>query len=190
MIAAALLPGSDLFLPGVGLNPGRRLIVDVLQAMGADITIDNVRELSNEPVGDIRIKHSPVLNGVTISGAQVPLGIDEIPALALLGCFCQGTLSVQDASELRHKESDRLHGVVTNLAAAGAVIQNRKDGFDIAGTGYLTGGNPWISSGDHRLAMTGLVANLLSHKPLHVDDEECIKISYPSFQEDLASVLS
>jgi 3-phosphoshikimate 1-carboxyvinyltransferase len=190
MVAAAILPGSSVLLSQVGINPGRLLIVDALKRMGADISLRNERSVSGEPIADIEICYAGRLRGATISGAEVASGIDEIPILALAGAFCQGTFTVRDAAELRVKESDRLKAIVSNMRAAGASVTEHPDGFDIAGAGELSGGCDWQTFGDHRLAMTGLVANLACEEPVAVDDTACAAVSYPAFQEDLNSLSS
>jgi 3-phosphoshikimate 1-carboxyvinyltransferase len=185
IVAAALLPGSDIVLPGVGINPGRRLIIDTMLKMGANVQIENCRNYALEPVADLHVKYSPQLKGTTISGAEVALGIDEIPILALLGCFCEGSFFVKNAAELRYKESNRLQSMVENLDCAGAAIQQEDDGFEITGSSVLKGGCSWATYGDHRLAMTGIIAGLLSHEPIKVDDTKCVSASYPTFESDL-----
>lgn len=188
MVAAACLPDSHILLRQVGLNPGRTLVLDVLMRMGADIEIVNRGDLSGEPTGDILVRGGRQLHGTTIEGDTIASGIDEIPALALAGAFCEGTFCVRDAAELRVKESDRLAATVNNLHAAGAIVRELADGFEIRGTGGLAGGSSWKSYADHRLAMTGVIASLLCQSPLSIDDTACVAVSYPSFQEDLLSL--
>jgi 3-phosphoshikimate 1-carboxyvinyltransferase len=189
IVAAALLPGSDIVLPAIGINPGRRLVIDTMIEMGANLKVANLRNYALEPVADVHVKYSPGLKGTTVSGAQVALGIDEIPILALLGSFCEGTFCVQDATELRYKESNRLQSTVENLSLAGAAITQQEDGFKISGSNSLKGDCSWATHGDHRLAMTGIIAGLLSEKAIKVDDTECICASYPSFENDLQKLL-
>ena len=190
MVAAVLLPGSAVHLMDVGINPGRRLVIDVLKSMGADIVLKNMREVAGEPVADIVAKWSGRLCGATIGGEEIASGIDEVPILALAGALCQGQFSVSGASELKVKESDRLTAIVGNLKGAGAKIIQLEDGFEIEGQETLAGGSHWQSFSDHRLAMTGFIANLISKKPIVVDDVDCVAISYPSFQNDLNRLLS
>ena len=190
MVAAACLPGSQLHLPGVGINPGRRLVIDLLTAMGADLKLTAIRETSGEPVADILINGSERLRGATVGGDILAAGIDEIPILALAGSLCDGTFSVHEAAELRVKESDRLAAIISNLRDQGARVHEYADGFQIEGKAALPGGAPWRTFGDHRLAMTGLIANLLCEEPVEVDDPDCVQISYPFFQKDLESLLS
>jgi 3-phosphoshikimate 1-carboxyvinyltransferase len=188
MVAAALIPGAEIKLSDCGVNPGRTLIVDVLQEMGADISLENQREISGEPVADIVVKYAGRLRGANILASELPRGIDEIPILALAGALADGVFSVEGASELRVKESDRLSAIVQNLRACGAEIAETKDGFTIEGKDHLPGGSKWQSMGDHRLAMTGAIASLVSDRKVHVDDSDCVRISYPGFLADLAKL--
>lgn len=188
MVAACLVEGSEILLKDVGMNPGRLLALETLLSMGAAITTENPRQLGFEPVADLRIKHCGRLKGVTISGTEIARGIDEIPILALAGALCQGEFSVSGAEELRHKESDRLKAITENLQAAGADVKVRQDGFIIQGKNGLPGGSLWKTHEDHRLAMTALIANLISKEKLEIEETDSIKISYPSFASDLAQL--
>jgi 3-phosphoshikimate 1-carboxyvinyltransferase len=185
MVAAACLPGSDLLLKNVAMNEGRRLVVDVLLAMGADLKLENTREAAHEPIADIRIKGHERLKGIEITSEKIPQGVDEIPILALAGAFCDGQFSVRGAEELRHKESDRLEAIVSNLKNAGAIIEPVSDGFDITGKKTIAGGSFWKTHKDHRLAMTGLVAQLLFDSPVELEETGSVAISYPQFAQDL-----
>jgi len=189
MVVAACLPGSDLTLTNIGINEGRTLVIDVLTRMGANIELLNKRDSSGEPVADIRIKGDAQLKGTSISGADIARGVDEIPVLSLAGCLCEGNFLVSDAQELRHKESDRLQLITANLKAAGAEIAESEDGFVIAGKKQLPGGSFWQTALDHRLAMAGLVANLLVENSLNIEEIESSAVSYPGFAQDLKSVV-
>jgi 3-phosphoshikimate 1-carboxyvinyltransferase len=189
MVAAACLPGSNVVLTDVGMNSGRTLVIDVLREMGASVIVDRQQEVCGEPVARISVRGTASLRGVTIAGPRVAAGIDELPILALAGPFCKGTLSVRDAHELRVKESDRIAAIAQNLQPAGAQIRQCEDGFDIVGSGGLAGGSPWNSGGDHRLAMTGMVAKILCQKPVTIDDTACAAVSYPGFDKDLSSLI-
>ncbi|MBX9879907.1 MAG: 3-phosphoshikimate 1-carboxyvinyltransferase [Candidatus Obscuribacterales bacterium] len=189
MVASALLPGSDIKLLSVGVNKGRRLVIDVLKEMGADIQLENEMEYDGEPVADVVVRYNGRLRGVTIDGGNIAAGIDEIPALSLLGCLADGKFVVSGASELRVKESDRLSAMVANLKAAGANINEKPDGYEIEGHKHLRGASIWQTFGDHRLAMTGLIANLICQEPLAIDDTLCVAVSYPTFIEDLNRLL-
>lgn len=189
MVAAACLPGSDLLLKSTGVNAGRRLIVDALKTMNADVQMESEAIVSGEPVADIRVRGSGRLQGATISGEVVATGIDEIPILALAGCFCEGQFTVTGADELRHKESDRLTAIVDNLRAAGVEVEELPDGFTIRGAERVRGGSLWKTFKDHRLAMCGLVANLLFDEPLEIEETESAKISFPSFNDFLKKLV-
>ena len=190
MVAAACLPGSNLVLKRIGINPGRTLILDVLLALGADICLENSQELCGEPVADIRVKGGSKLQGGSIEADKVAQGIDEIPILALAGCMCEGDFSVRGASELRHKESDRLALIVENIRQAGGNIEEFEDGFLIHGTGSLKGGTHWSTRLDHRLAMSGLIAQLICQSKVTVEETASAAISYPQFEKDLSLLLA
>lgn len=184
MVAAACTPGSELTLPNVGLNEGRTLVLDVLREMGADITVVYAQQDGGEPVGTLVIRGGKQLTGATIGGDRIARGIDEIPALALAGALCNGKLTVQDAQELRVKESDRLEAICSNLKLSGASVTELPDGFILEGKRILQGGSLWKTHHDHRLAMTGLVASSLFKEPVIVDNLDCIAVSYPHFDKD------
>jgi 3-phosphoshikimate 1-carboxyvinyltransferase len=184
MVGAALMPGSHLTLTDVCLNPGRTLVIDVLKEMGADIEIE-VSQKGGEPTGDICIKYAGRLRGATISGARLATGIDEIPVLALAGALCDGEFKVENASELRVKESDRISAIVENLKAAGAEASEAGDGFKVTGRNSLKGGTPWLCHDDHRIAMMGAMASLVCQTAVHIDNPGCASVSYPSFAADL-----
>jgi 3-phosphoshikimate 1-carboxyvinyltransferase len=140
----------------------------------------------DEPVGEIDVAQAP-LEGTVVEAAEVPLAIDELPLVALLGCFADGETVVRGAAELRVKESDRIAGVVDGLSALGADIEATEDGFVVRGTGGLEGGTI-EARGDHRLAMLGAVAGLASRSGVEVDGIDAAAISYPGFEADLASL--
>jgi 3-phosphoshikimate 1-carboxyvinyltransferase len=188
LVGACLLPGSDILLKNVGINPGRMLVFEVLRAMGAQIAIENQKELGLEPVADFRVTFNGRLKGTTIIQEQIARGIDEIPILALAGALCDGEFSVHGAEELRYKESDRLQAITDNLATLGCQIKTRKDGFTINGASELKNGGVWKTFHDHRLAMTGLVAKLLAKEELQIEETDSIKISYPGFEAHLADL--
>lgn len=189
MVAAAIIPGSSVTLKNVGINPGRTLILDVLSRMNADIKVIGVNSLSGEPVADIRVRYNGELSSAAVTGEEIARGIDEIPILALAGALSNGELSVSGAEELRHKESDRLALIANNLRSAGAQIDLRDDGFTIRGQKSLKGGSQWATADDHRLAMTGLVAQLICQNNLDLEETESPRISYPNFADDLKSLL-
>ena len=185
MVAAALLPESDVLLTDVGVNPGRTLVIEVLKRMGADITVEHRGQDAGEPIADVRVKWNGRLKGATVGGDEIATGIDEIPILALAGCFCDGEFVVKNAGELRHKESDRLKAIVVNLSLAGANIREKEDGFVIQGQASIAGGSQWGTHNDHRLAMSGYIASLVFDQPVSIEEKDSIAISYPGFAADL-----
>ncbi|MCC6977625.1 MAG: 3-phosphoshikimate 1-carboxyvinyltransferase [Candidatus Melainabacteria bacterium] len=189
MVAAAIIPGSSITLKNVGINSGRTLILDVLSRMNADIKVIGVNSHSGEPVADIRVRYNGELSSATVTAQEIARGIDEIPILALAGAFCKGELSVSGAEELRHKESDRLQLIADNMRAIGAELDLREDGFTIRGSKQLKGGSHWATADDHRLAMTGMVANLVCENELKLEETNSPRISYPNFADDLQSLL-
>jgi 3-phosphoshikimate 1-carboxyvinyltransferase len=185
MVASACLPGSEVLLTNVAMNPGRDLVVQVLRELGAKIEIVQTRELCEEPVADLLV-HGSRLNGkVIISGERLASGIDEIPILALAAALSEASLEVKDAAELRVKESDRLAAIVDNLKSAGADINETETGFEIRGHGGLSGGSNWQAFDDHRMAMTGIIAGMAAQQAINVDNESCVAVSYPEFIHDL-----
>ncbi|MDX6633395.1 MAG: 3-phosphoshikimate 1-carboxyvinyltransferase [Solirubrobacterales bacterium] len=186
LVAAALVPGSELVLRGVGVNPTRIGLIRVLERMGASIEPVAADEGAGEPVGDILVRHSS-LTATEVVNTEVPSMIDELPLIGLAGAFAEGETLVSGAAELRHKESDRLAAVVDGLGGLGVEIEDHRDGFLVHGSGGLRGG--WLDArGDHRLAMLGAVAGLASREGVTVHGIETVTISYPAFEADLASV--
>jgi 3-phosphoshikimate 1-carboxyvinyltransferase len=184
-VAAALVPRSDLRLERTGLNSTRVGLLGILARMGADIAVeDEAMAPGGEPVGTVRVHHAD-LGGTRVDPAEIPITIDELPLVALLGCFAEGDTVVAGAAELRHKESDRIATVVEGLAALGAEIEAREDGFVVTGTAGLRGG-ALDAHGDHRLAMLGAVAGLASSEGVDVAGMEAAAVSYPGFVRDLA----
>jgi 3-phosphoshikimate 1-carboxyvinyltransferase len=185
IVGASLLSGSNISIDNLGIDPGRTLVLDTLSKMGASIEITNKRLLCQEPVATVSVQHGNKLKGITIKSRDLASGIDELPVLALAGAFCQGKFIVHNASELRHKESDRLALLVDNFKNAGVSISSKGDDFEIEGSSHIQGGSLWKTGGDHRLAMTGLIANLLFDQPVEIDNLNCIAVSYPAFKADL-----
>jgi 3-phosphoshikimate 1-carboxyvinyltransferase len=190
IVAAVCLPGSDILLKNIGVNPGRTLVLDALLKMGADIQITNEQEICGEPVADIHVKGGNTLQGITVSGDKIAQGVDEIPILALAGCMAESDFVVKGASELRHKESDRLALITQNIRAAGASVESFADGFVIHGNGRLAGGSPWTTKLDHRLAMTGRIAQLICEMPVELEELDSVSISYPRFTSDLQMLIA
>lgn len=185
LVAAAIVPGSQVTLRGLGLNPGRTGLLDVLAAMGADFRVTNKANVYGEPVGDLEIRHAP-LRGVRVDGATVVRMIDEFPALAVLAAFAEGETVVADAVELRHKESDRIAAIVALVRALGGQAEERPDGFVVHGTG-LRGGVVRVPP-DHRLAMSAALAGLAADAPVRVENAEIYRQSFPEFPEVLSSL--
>lgn len=188
IVAAAIVPQSSIVLKNVGLNPTRTGIIDVIQAMGGDLTISNEREISGEWLGDVHISHYQ-LKGMTIDATLVPKLIDEIPIIALLASQAEGSTIIKNAEELRVKETDRILAVVDVLSTLGVDIEERTDGMIIHGKTSLTGGKI-KSYSDHRIAMMGVIASLISENPVEIDDVSSIAISYPSFFDHLEQLKS
>ena len=189
MVAAACLPGSDITLVDVGLNPGRDLVIEVLKEMGADVEVTLTGLACGESVGSIRVKGQARLRGAVIAADRLARGVDEIPALALAGALCDGVFKVEDGAELRVKETDRIDAIVSNLKAAGAQVQELADGFAIDGQSTLPGGSLWTSRADHRMAMSGQIASLIAQRPMQVDNLNCVSVSYPAFGDELQRLL-
>jgi len=186
LVASLLVPGSDVSLTGVGLNPTRTGLLRILERMGARIEVEPEDERGGEPSGRLRVRASR-LRGTGVGGEEVPLAIDELPLLALAACFAEGETTIRDAAELRRKESDRIETVSTALTALGAELETREDGMRIVGTGGLRGGAV-SSHGDHRIAMLGAVAGLASREGVEVAGIDAAAVSYPGFEADLASL--
>jgi 3-phosphoshikimate 1-carboxyvinyltransferase len=194
-IAAALIvPGSELTLREVGINATRIGLLTILARMGVEMggpgaeeraamTVNEIGEPGPEPEATLQVRSS-ALTGTTVSRDEVPAAIDELPLIALLGCFAEGETIVGGAEELRHKESDRIAGMVEGLAGLGAEIEARPDGFAVSGTGGLRGGR-FDARGDHRLAMLGAVAGVASRDGVEVDGFDSVAVSYPGFERDL-----
>ncbi len=180
LVAAALIPGSLVTVTGVGVNPTRTGLLDVLQAMGAQVSLENEREQGNEPVADL-VARASGLHGVEIDGETVVRMIDEFPALAVAATQAHGTTLVRDAAELRVKESDRIAAVVAELRALGADIEARPDGFVVRGPTPLHGAAV-DSHGDHRLAMALAVAGMVAEGETVVEGSERVDDSFPGFE--------
>lgn len=184
--AACLVPGSEVVVERVGLNPTRMGFIDIARAMGADIEVA-MSIAAPEPMGEIIVRSS-ALRAITIEGLDVPPAIDEIPLLALLATQAEGTTIIRDAAELRAKESDRIAAICDCLTSLGAKVVQLDDGLVIEGPTKLGGGTVQ-SHGDHRIAMTLAVAGLISSEPVLVEGWDCVSISYPSFAEDLEGLM-
>lgn len=186
-IAAALMvPGSEILIKNVGINPTRDGILRVCQAMGADITLLNETAASGEPTADILVRHSPI-HGTVIEGAIIPTLIDEIPMIAAMACFAEGETIIRDAQELKVKESNRLDVMVRALTSMGADVTGTDDGMIIHG-GRTLHGTLIDSHLDHRIAMTFAVTGLAAEGETTIKDADCVNISYPVFYQDLTKL--
>ncbi len=186
IVAALLVPGSEVVLEQVGANPTRTGLLGVLERMGAEVEVEPVGERGGEPIATIRARASQ-LRGAEVGGAEIPLAIDELPLLALAACFAEGETTIRDAAELRRKESDRVASTCAALRALGGEAEPLEDGMRIVGSGGLRGGAV-VSHGDHRIAMLGAVAGRASREGVEVDGMDAAAVSYPGFEADLASL--
>jgi 3-phosphoshikimate 1-carboxyvinyltransferase len=187
IVAATLLSGSELRIHGVNLNPTRTGLLDVLERMGARIAVFNRRTMAGEPAGDLEVRSAP-LTATSIGAEEVPSLIDELPLFALAAGMAHGSSSVEGAQELRAKESNRIEAVTTSLKALGIRATAREDGFDVRGVATRPKGGAMDSFGDHRLAMLGAVAGLVSREGVNVGGAEAVSISFPGFFDLLDSV--
>jgi 3-phosphoshikimate 1-carboxyvinyltransferase len=187
IVAATLLAGSELRIHGVNLNPTRTGLLDVLERMGARITVFNRRMLAGEPAGDLEIR-SAELTATSIKAAEVPGLVDELPVFALAAGMARGESVVSGAEELRAKETDRIETVTTSLKALGVRISARADGFAVRGVPTRPTGGGMTSAGDHRLAMLGAITGLVSREGVEIEDAESASISFPGFYDLLESV--
>jgi 3-phosphoshikimate 1-carboxyvinyltransferase len=187
LVAAAIVPGSELVITNVGVNPTRTGILEALAMMEADITQENQRIVAGEPVADLRVKHSQ-LKACTLEGSIIPRLIDEVPILAVAAAFAEGTTVIKDAAELRVKESDRLAVMAAELSKMGAKITELADGLEI------TGGNPLQgtevdSYTDHRIAMSLAIAAVNARGTTTIHRAEAASISYPNFVSTLQTLI-
>ena len=181
-VAAACGAGT-VVTPGLCLNEGRTGAIDVLRALGAAVTVTDVGERTGEPTGTVTVAPG-TLAGAVVAGSTVVRALDELPVLALAGARSDGGLEVRDAAELRHKESDRIRGVIALLAAVGVRAEERPDGFVVPGGQRPTGGRV-VTDGDHRIAMTAALAGALGTAPVEVAGFATVASSYPGFLADL-----
>jgi 3-phosphoshikimate 1-carboxyvinyltransferase len=180
VVAATLVPGSELHVHGVNLNPRRTGLLDVLERMGARITIYNRRRVAGEPAGDVDVRHAELV-GADVGSEQVPAMIDELPLYALAAVNARGDSVLRGAAELRAKETDRLAAVVEGLRGLGAHIREEQDGFRIRGVPARLRGGTMDSRGDHRIAMLAAVAGLVSREGVRVDGAAAVDVSFPGF---------
>jgi len=185
IVAALLIPDSQLRINNLGVNPTRSGLLTLLRDSGAQISLENRREVSSEPWADVTVRYDAGFLETfpkRIEGSWIPNLIDEIPILAVLGTRLKNGLQIRDAAELRHKESDRIQSIVQNLDALGIEVEEAPDGFDIPPGQRLRGGR--ISTfGDHRIAMSFAIAGLISRDGIEIDEPACADISFPGFFE-------
>lgn len=188
MVAAACIPGSEVTLKAVGLNPTRAGIITVLRQMGAEIETTNLRETGGEPIGDIEIRGS-MLKGIQIGEELIPSLIDEIPVIAVAAACADGETRITGARELRVKETDRISAMAEELSNVGVQVETLEDGMVIQGPQKIKGGRT-KSHGDHRIAMAMAVAGLVADEPVQIDNAGCIAVSFPGFEKTIHSLVN
>lgn len=179
--AALIVPGSDVLVPGIGLNPTRAGLFDTLREMGADLTYENARTEGGEPVADLRARHSPAMRGITVPPERAASMIDEYPILSVVAAFAEGATDMPGVSELRVKESDRIDAMAQGLRAAGVQVEDGPDWWRVHG-GSAQGGCVVQSRLDHRIAMSFLILGMATDQPVSVDDAGPIATSFPVFE--------
>jgi 3-phosphoshikimate 1-carboxyvinyltransferase len=194
LVGATIVPGSDVTVSGVGINPTRTGLIDLLKKMGAGIQVVNERLESGEPVADLRVQAAP-LRGTKIGAEDIPQTIDEFPVLCVAAAVAEGTTDISGAAELRVKESDRIATMAAELRAMGARIQEKPDGLLIEGLGGRRGngrlsGARCSSHGDHRVAMSLAVGALTASTPTTIEGTECIETSFPGFDHQLVDLVT
>jgi 3-phosphoshikimate 1-carboxyvinyltransferase len=187
LVAAATIPGSSVTVHGVGLNPRRTGLLDVLERMGARVAVYNRRAIGGEPAGDVEVRASELV-GTTVTAAEVPRLVDELPLFALAATHARGESRVRGAGELRVKETDRIEGVVEELRRLGAHIRATEDGFRVKGVPARLRGGIVDVRGDHRLAMLGAIAGISSREGVEVRGADAVEVSFPGFFELLAQL--
>ena len=188
MVAGLICEGSDILIKNVNINPTRAGIINVIQDMNGNISLENIRKQSNEEVADIHVTYSPDMRGTTIGGDIIPTLIDEIPVIAVLATFAKGKTIIKDAAELKVKESNRIDTVVNGLEAIGANVKACDDGMVIYGGAPLFGAKIETKK-DHRIAMAFAIANLISKGSIILDDGDCASISFPDFYKKLETLI-
>jgi len=186
LVAALITPGAELLIRNVGVNPTRSGIIDILQAMGGDIVLQDQRTRSGEPVADLLVRGSD-LQGIEIGGDLVPRAIDEFPVISVAAALARGTTTIADAEELRVKETDRIAAICSELGKLGARVEARPDGMMIEGVEELAGAEV-ESHGDHRIAMSLAVAALRAKSEVRINDTGCTATSFPNFWSLLEQV--
>lgn len=182
--AALIVPGSDVLVPGIGLNPTRAGLFTTLRDMGADLTYENMREEGGEPVADLRAKYSPEMRGIEVPPERAASMIDEYPVLSVVASFARGTTMMRGVKELRVKESDRIAAMAAGLRANGVTVEDGPDWWSVEGRGAqgVEGGALCRSHLDHRIAMSFLILGMAARQPVRVDDGGPIATSFPVFE--------
>ena len=188
LVGASIVPGSEVLLRNVGINPTRDGVIEALRAMGADIQILNLRNEDCEPCADLLVCAAP-LHGTEIGGALIPRLIDELPVLAAAAAVAEGRTVIRDAAELKVKESNRIRTMAEGLSRLGATVEETEDGLIIDGGAALHGGTV-ESYLDHRIAMSFAILSLVTDGEVKISDPDCVNISAPTFYEDLRSLRS
>ncbi len=188
--AALIVPGSDVLVPGIGLNPTRAGLFTTLREMGADLTYENPREEGGEPVADLRAKYSPDMKGIDVPPARAASMIDEYPVLSVVAAFATGKTEMVGVHELRVKESDRIEAMATGLRACGVTVEDGPDWWRVTGQGpgTVNGGATCASHLDHRIAMSFMVLGMSTRQPVRVDDGTPIATSFPIFEPLMAQL--
>ncbi len=187
LVAGAIVPHTEIKIRSVGINASRSALLDVLRAMGANISLENERVHAGEPIADLAV-HSSKLRGVKVQGDVIPILIDEIPVLAVAAVFAEGRTEIRDAKELRVKETDRIDAMVKNLRLLGAEVEEFEDGLAVTGGKTLKGATV-DSYDDHRIAMAMGVAGLRATGQTHIKDAHCADISFPDFWNQLKNLV-
>ena len=187
LVAATLLPGSDVILTGVGVNPTRIGFLNVLERMGSRIAVFNRRSAGGEPVADVSVEHAELV-ATEIGRDEVPSLVDELPLFALVAAMARGETRVRGAEELREKETDRIETVTEALRRLGVRIRDTRDGFVIQGVPTRPRGGSMAARGDHRIAMLGAIAGLVSREGVRIEGAEAAAVSFPAFFELLESL--
>jgi 3-phosphoshikimate 1-carboxyvinyltransferase len=187
LAAAALVPGSDITVHEVGLNPRRTGLLAVLERMGARVAVFNRRRAGREQLGDVQVQHAQLV-ATEVGAEEVPLLVDELPLVALLASHAHGRTVIRGAAELRVKETDRIEAVTDGLRSCGVRIRSRPDGWTITGVPSRFRGGTVDARGDHRIAMLGAVAGLASREGVEIEGAETVAISFPGFFDLLDSV--
>lgn len=188
LVGASIVPGSEVVLRNVGINPTRDGVISALRAMGARIEVLEVRNEDSEPAADLLVRYAP-LHGIEIGGALIPRLIDELPVLAAAAAVAEGRTVIRDAAELKVKESNRIRTMAEGLSRLGATVRETEDGLIIDGGAALHGGAV-ESYSDHRIAMSFAILSLVTDGEVTISDPDCVNISAPSFYEDLRSLLA